>query len=229
MILRIASFTAKLATSATNPNVVYYIGDPGLASSSDGGQSWQPGGDGLPLESQNAQVLSIAVDPADPKIVYAGTGGFVGHGSGVYKSTDGGLTWAPSNRGMLDYVITALAVDPGDSQVVYAGSGSGDFFKSADGGATWANLTEKLKIIRYGEPRNIRSIQVDPSTGILYVAADNSGLLYSSDGGGKWRSLSNPSSLDQPTWTGFAMTFGEKPVMFFATDGSGVWRFAPNQ
>ena len=223
-----ANFTAGLATASSDAEVVYYIADPGLSHSDNGGQSWQPAGEGLPMANQTALVLSLAVDPSDKNIVYAGTGGFVGQGQGVYKSTDGGNTWSPANRGMLDYRITALAVDPHQPLVVYAGSDSGDLFKSSDGGATWSSLTEKLKVIQYGEPREVRSIQIDPGTGIVYLAADNSGVLYSSDGGGKWRALGNPPSLNQPSWTGFSMTFGEKPVMYFATEDNGVWRFAPN-
>ncbi len=63
---------------------------------------------------------------------------------------------------------------------------------------------------------------------MLYVAADSAGVVYSSDGGGKWRPLSNPSGLNQPQWTSFSMAFGEKPVIYFATENAGVWRFGPN-
>ncbi len=88
------SFGASLAVAPSQAQIVYYVGDPRLAHSDNGGQSWLPAGDGLPVDNQNAQVLSIAIDPTNPKIVYAGTGGFVGSGRGVYKSVDGGLTWA---------------------------------------------------------------------------------------------------------------------------------------
>ena len=222
-----SSSGVNLITAPSDARVVYYVTDPGLSRSDNGGQSWQPAGDGLPMEYQTALVLSLAVDPSDKNIVYAGTGGFVGQGQCVYKSTDGGDTWSPANRGMLDYRITALAVDPHQPQVVYAGSDSGDLFKSSDGGATWSSLTEKLKVIQNGEPREVRSIQIDPGTGFVYLEANNSEVLYSSDGGGKWRALGNPPSLNQPSWNGFSMTFGEKPVMYFATQDSGVWRFAP--
>ena len=223
-----SSFTTSLVSASSDAKVVYFVTDPGLTHSDDGGQSWQTAGEGLPMDSRSALVLSVAIDPVNPSIVYAGTGGFVGQGQGVYKSTDGGNTWTPANRGMLDYSITALAVDPHQPQVVFAGSYMGDLFKSSDAGLTWTNLTEKLKVTQYGDPRKIHSIQIDPITGIIFLAADNSGVLYSSDGGGKWRALGNPSSLNQPYWTDFSMTFGEKPVMFFATEDKGMWRFAPN-
>jgi hypothetical protein len=156
--------------------------------------------------------------------MYAGTGGIVGSGQGVFKSLDGGDTWTPSNRGMFDYRITALAVDPNHPQVVFAGSNQGDLFKSSDGGQTWTNLKDRLILQQYGEPREIRSIQIDPITGMIYLLGDNSGLLYSQDGGEKWRMLGNPPDTNQPRFNTMAISVADNPVFFLALmDEGGVW------
>ncbi len=76
---------------------------------------------GLPGDENEVYVMSLAIDPTDANVIYAGTGGFVGQGHGVYKSTDGGDNWSASNRGLIDYRITAIAIDPADSKIVVCG------------------------------------------------------------------------------------------------------------
>ncbi len=119
----------------------------GVVRSDNLGQSWTQLNEGLPKSDTRILVRSLAVDPSNPKNLYAGTGGFVGQGSGVYKSGDGGETWSASNQGMLDVVIDSLAVDPANGQVVYAGSEAGDLFKSTDSGKSWTNLNDTLKAV----------------------------------------------------------------------------------
>jgi photosystem II stability/assembly factor-like uncharacterized protein len=161
-------------------------------------------------------------------VMYAGTGGFVGGGQGVFKTSDGGETWAASNKGMLDYRITALAVDPKNPQVVYAGGDSGDLFKSSDGGQTWTNLKDKLALRQYGEPREIRQIEVDPLTGVVYMMGDNSGLLYSLDAGAKWKLVGIPPGANQPQLPALAVLPGENPVFYMSVENQGgVWRYGP--
>ncbi len=87
-------------------------------------------------------------------------------------------------------------MDPRQPQVLFAGSGSGDLFKSTDGAQSWTNLTDVLKSAQNVGLLEIQGIQIDPVSGVVYVAADNAGLLYSSDGGGKWRALGNPPGLE---------------------------------
>jgi photosystem II stability/assembly factor-like uncharacterized protein len=216
----------SLYASPAAPNSIYLFSVDGSVRSEDGGQTWQPLGDGLPSDERHSLALTVAFDPTNPKVIYVGTGGFVGQGQGVFKSTDGGETWSPSNRGMLDYRIIALAVDPKNPQIIYAGGDSGDLFKSSDGGQTWTNLKDRLVLRQYGEPRGIRSLQVDPITGVVYLLGDNSGLIYSGDGGGKWRMVGNPPGTDQPSFQAMAISFGESPTFILsAQDQGGSWRF----
>lgn len=220
-----SGFRSWLYPSPNDSEILYQVSDTGgLSRTSNGGQSWIGLMDGLPHEDMNALVQALAFDPSNSQVMYAGTGGFVGNGQGVFKSIDGGDTWMPSNRGMLDYRITALAVDPNQPQVLFAGSDQGDLFKSSDGGQSWLNLKDRLVLQQYGEPREIRSIQIDPSTGMIYLLGDNSGLLYSQDGGEKWRLLGNPPGTNQPRFNTMAIRFEDNPIFFMALmDEGGVW------
>ena len=62
-------------------------------------------------------VYALAIDPATPSTLYAGTGG-----GGVFKSTNGGGTWGAVNTGLTDTVVFALAIDPATPGTLYAGT-----------------------------------------------------------------------------------------------------------
>src|SRR5947209_15622366 len=98
---------------------------------------------------------------------------------GVFKSTDGGASWAAANAGMRKLVVVSMAVDPMDSQRVYAGTQRG-LFVSLDGGTTW-----KRNRGLTGFPT---SIVIDPSNpDIIYAGAG--GLYKTVDGGKTWKLL----------------------------------------
>lgn len=89
------------------------------------------------------RIDTVAIDPRAPGTLYAGAGDGTsdsgGGDAGVFKSTDGGVTWS-SLPGPLDWVLVdALAIDPSNPARLYAGTFSWDFasgvFKSADGRA----------------------------------------------------------------------------------------------
>jgi hypothetical protein len=78
--------------------LVFYFGSTGggVWRTSDAGVTWRNVSDGY---FKTASVGALAVCQSDPNVVYAGMGestirGNVSHGDGVYKSTDGGRTWA---------------------------------------------------------------------------------------------------------------------------------------
>src|SRR5450631_398023 len=118
----------------------------GVWKSMDGGTTFKPVFDEQPVQSIGA----IALDPANPKNVWVGTGegwtrNSVSIGDGIYKSTDGGETW--TNMGLPNSErITRIVVDPKDGNTVYAcvpgklWSDSADrgLYKTTDGGQTWS-------------------------------------------------------------------------------------------
>ena len=74
-------------------------------------------------------VYSLAINPPNPLVVYAGT-----HGGGVFKTTDGGMNWRVVNTGLTNTDVLSLAINPQNPLVVYAGTHGGGVFKSMDGG-----------------------------------------------------------------------------------------------
>lgn len=143
-----------------------------IFKSQDGGESWQPSSVGL----TGGQISSIAVDPRDHKILYAGTG------RGVFKSTDGGANWKPSGTGLPnpDRSLEVRPRTPFDQGLgIYAITEAG-YARSTDSGRSW-------NILSSGLPRPEASSSTNPLA--VYGVIDSSesrNLFKSTNGGRTW-------------------------------------------
>ena len=106
-------------------------------------------------------VWAIAVDQQNSNRIFAGAD------TGVYRTTDGGITWTQ----VLDKYIYSLAIDPRNSSIVYAGTRGDGIYRSYQGGSsgTWAKES--------GPPGNLSvySLVIDNTCHILH-AGTNSGV-----------------------------------------------------
>ncbi len=130
----------------------------GVFKSTDGGVTWTSASTGLPLYTGSATshhaVLALAMDPTNRNVLYAAANPFFDNSSfvgNVYKTTNGGASWAVAGTGLAGQDIRALLVDPSNSLRVYAASGGsalnpGGVFVSEDGGATWNSISAGLPL-----------------------------------------------------------------------------------
>ncbi len=145
-----------------------------LYKSTDRGESWSP----IDL----IHVAALAVDPADPHRLYAAL-----PEHGVYRSTDGGATWAALTQGLPTHgAATALVAVPGAGNAVYAAFEGSGIFRSTDGGDHWQRVSRG----GLGGAKVIDLVAGPPST--LYAVTETGapsghGLLRSTDGGAHWR------------------------------------------
>jgi photosystem II stability/assembly factor-like uncharacterized protein len=131
-------------------------------------------------------IVSLAIDPTKSSVLYAGT-----DFDGVFKSTDGGESWAAVNIGLTNPDVESLAVDPVSPQTVFAGTWGGGVFKTTNGGAFWEKSGTATM------PGAVITLTIDPVTpGILFAGTDclytscgasGAGQIYRSmDGGASW-------------------------------------------
>ena len=194
----------RIVVSPKDGNVVYACvpgalwsdsPDRGLYKTVDGGKSWD-----LILTGPNLSTgcSTLAMDPANPQVLYAGLWDFRRKGwtfrsggdgpdapsaSGLYKSTDGGANWTGLSPSPKPWGRTEVVVAPSDPKVVYAfvESKASALWRSADGGATWQKRDDSQWMI--WRPFYFGRMAVDPSNPDRLFKCD--GMMIASDDGGK--------------------------------------------
>ena len=144
----------------------------------------------------SGRINDMEVHPTNSKVVYTGTAG-----GGVWKSSDGGVTFAPIFD---DYCqsIGAVTLDPNNpDNVIYVGTGEtwprnsvsiGDgLYKSVDGGSTWNKIgfekSERIANIIIN-PNNSNEVYV-AVLGALWGDSQERGVYKSTDGGATWNQI----------------------------------------
>jgi photosystem II stability/assembly factor-like uncharacterized protein len=171
----------SLAINPQNTSILYAgTRSNGVFKSSDSGASWQPTNNGLNInpDGQLDKIIhALVIDPQNPEIVYLGT-----YTNGLYKSTDGGMSWNPKNNGIGYPMIWALAMNPQSPETIYV-SALNKVFKSTNGGTKWDIANRGI------EGQQVSALAVDPLvTTTVYAGAIN-GLYVSKNSGGAWSYL----------------------------------------
>jgi len=143
-----------------------------LTSPLSGAPAWRRGG------PEGGDIKTIAVDPTNSDIVYAGTNG------GVWRSTDAGGHWSLVNKNLTVYSVRRLAVDPVEPSTLYAATYDG-VFRSTNSGASWESSDQS-----YGMPAV--AVAVDPHDHRTIYAG---GLGKSTDRGVTWSNLNGGMTL----------------------------------
>ena len=173
----------------------------GVYKSTDGGKSWKNMG-----LRDSKQIARIVIDPVDHDVVYVAALGDLwksGGDRGIYKTADGGLTWAKVLDAGPDAGGTELVMDPANNKVLYAamyqrrraswgmngGGPNSGIWKSTDAGRSWIHLTKGLPegpIGRIG----LDIFRKNPS--IVYARVEHAkegGVYRSDDAGMSWTKM----------------------------------------
>ncbi len=143
----------------------------------------------------SGRINAVAVSPADTRVVLVGSST-----GGIWRSADGGNTFAPVSDNQVDLPVAWLAFAPSDPSIVYAGMGDIDstylgsgVLKSTDAGRTWLRVSNST--LPDGVAARLEVDPADPQRVYLaqYItksrstnATAASGLFVSTDGGVNW-------------------------------------------
>lgn len=203
-----------------------------------------------------ARVNTLAVDPKDPSVIFAGFSE-----GGLFRTINGGSSWEPVFDTQNRLSIGSVVIDPFNSNIIYAGTGDpnvsgypfiGDgLYRSEDGGETWQYLGLR-------DTRIISRVRISNSNpNVIYVSAMglpfekniHRGLYRSSDGGATWNQILHindstgvsdfvihPQNHNIVYATGWnrirnnkkSLVSGPDAKIYKSTDGGQNWRILQN-
>jgi uncharacterized repeat protein (TIGR01451 family) len=113
------AYFSHLVVDPTSLNTLYAVSD-GFFKSTDGGATWQRVNS---LNDPPVSIIELVIDPTNSLTLYVTT-----VYKGVWKSADGGISWAPMNIGLSNPSVSALAIDPTNGRTLYAATSGGGVF-----------------------------------------------------------------------------------------------------
>jgi len=243
-----------LAVHPTDPAIWWIAAaSGGLWKTENAGTTWKP-----VFDAQGSYSIGcVTVDPRNPLTVWVGTGEnngqrSVSFGDGVYRSDDGGHTWARMGLERSEHVAR-IAVDPRDSRRVlvaaqgplWAAGGDRGLYETRDGGRSWK------RILHVDDDTGVTDLALDPrDPDVLYAASwqrrrqvwgvvgggPGSGLWKSTDGGASWKRLERGLPKEELGRIGIALAPSRPDVVYAvieargkaggfyrSTDGGGSW------
>ena len=202
----------------SNPAKMYAVSaSGGLFISTDTGHAWAPtpGSELLPATSCS----SVCVDYTNDQVIYLclGDADYYSNNYGIYKTTNGGATWAASNSGIGTTMAVEILMHPTNNQVLVAATRNG-IWKTTNAGATWVQKQAST---------NFRDMKAQAVAGSLVLYATTATTAYySTDFGDTWTAA---TGVTAPTGNGgmrFAVSAAAPATVYLAACGTNgvVWK-----
>ncbi|MDX1631045.1 MAG: glycosyl hydrolase [Thermoanaerobaculia bacterium] len=212
----------------------------GVFRSTDGGKTWER----ILFVSEEAGAVDLALDPSNPRILYAATWEAVrkpwtmisgGEGSGLYKSTDGGDTWRELTEGLPEGIKgkIGVAVSPANPDRVWTlveHEEKWGLYRSDDGGESFRRVSDDRNLVQrawyythvYADPKDANTVYV------LNVA-----MWRSDDGGKSFTPVRTPHGDNHDLWIHpehpNVMVQGNDGGANVSYDGGRTWSAQDNQ
>lgn len=200
---------------AQTPDGTLYLGnEDGVYRSADQGERWERRAAGLPPRA----VLSLAVAPGDPQVLYAAT-----EGDGVYVSSDGGGDW--TQLAWDNFIIPELALDPHQPDRIYVRVAYERIYASDDGGLTWTARWDGMETTT-----EIMSMALSPHDPAVIYAGGIVDVFKSEDGALHWRRIGDEMAgqsifhLAVDAHVAATVYAGATKGLYRSDDGGNRWR-----
>jgi photosystem II stability/assembly factor-like uncharacterized protein len=162
--------------------------------------TWEPINDYL----ENLAIVTLVQNENNPQEMYFGTGenyfnlGAV-RGLGIWKSTDGGVTWNQLPSTGTFFYVMRMAIHPNGD--IYAATGNNGLQRSKDGGQTWTKVLGSA--VSTGSSNGINDIEIGSDGAIWTLTGYRGGsYIYKSEGGANVGDINNWTRVGRST-TGF--------------------------
>jgi len=249
MGLRDTRHIGAVIVDPANPDVVFVAAlghaygpnaERGVFRSTDGGNTWNK----VLYKDDKTGAIDVVFDPGNSSILYAALWEVCrtpyslssgGPGSGLYKSTDGGVTWKRlEGNGLPGGILgrIGVSVSGADSNRVYAliEAKEGGLYRSDDAGETWTKVSDDGRIRQ--RAWYFTHAFADPkSADTVYVL--NTGLLRSNDGGRTFNLLPAPHGDHHALWIDPTnpqrIINGNDGGATISIDGGKTWTSLENQ
>ena len=214
----------SVAVDPTDANIIFAGCRPGAVfRSRDGGQQWDKLSAEFAPECKDVgipRVLTLVVDPTDPRIVWAGA-----EVDGVRRSLDGGDTWTTIGGGLDNPDIHAMSVT-GNSPSTVLTCTPHEIYASTDVGESW----RPLGVGNHFPILYCRGFAVKPGdSNVIFVGngdgpAGQAGILHrSQDAGESWETLPLPVEPNTPIWT-LAVNDADPDLVFCCSHFGQIFR-----
>jgi photosystem II stability/assembly factor-like uncharacterized protein len=210
----------------------WYAGSAGggIWKTTNAGQSWT----NLTPELSNLATTVLAMAESNHNVIYTGTGeGFFNldaiNGSGVYKSTDRGVTWSLLSSTTTFGDVNRIAVSPSDANLLCVAASTG-IYRSTDGGTSWTKTLNET---------NIQDLKATPGNfNVLYATQNSVAVWKSVDAGLTWDESSSgmgafgrvelaisPTNPNRIFASAEEEAFDTGSLLFMSNDAALTWSF----
>jgi photosystem II stability/assembly factor-like uncharacterized protein len=171
-----------LGIAASNPKILVAGALDGIYRSLDGGHGFER--ISPPNHAEIKNVESIAIDPVNPDVIYAGTWHL------PWKTEDGGKTWHSIKKGVIDDSdVFSIVIDPSQPENLFISACSGIYRSDSAG-----ELFRKIQGIPYSA-RRTRMLRMDPVDHNTVYAGTTEGLWKTTDSGATWKHMTGSNII----------------------------------
>jgi len=204
---------ADIAVSPRDKCLIYAASENKIFRSNDCSRSWRE----MYFDNEPKTIIySLAVDPKDDKIIYAGTS----RGE-VIVSFDYGESWAALTRFTeANSAVIKIAINKTNPNNLWAATAAKGVYKSNDRGKNWSGSAEQLAEIHARDAVKITDMAVAASDGKIAIIATKAGLIRTLDGGNRWQTMELVPPADKTAINAVAIHPSDSNLVYYVTNTS---------